>query len=202
MTDDDVDPRHPLRAMIARLEALGDAETVDLRMLLRAFGEASFLPALTVPALLVVSPLSGIPLFSSICGISIALISIQIVLRRRHLWLPAFILDHRINGRRLQRALARLHRVADWLDGRTAERLHLFRHRPLSWLVPVACLICGLAMPFLELVPFSSSLLGTVVVFFSVSMLARDGLFVVLGLMVMGIASTIPLFVYGQIAGS
>jgi hypothetical protein len=187
--------------MIERLEALGDAETVDLRMLLRAFGEASFIPALTVPAILVVSPLSGIPFFSSICGISIALIAIQIIFKRRHLWLPGVILDRRINGPRLKGALARLHRVADWVDRRTAERLLLFRHRPLSWLVPVACLICGLSMPFLELVPFSSSLLGTAVIFFSISLLARDGLFVVLGLMMMGIASTIPLFVYGQITG-
>lgn len=202
MSDTDVDPHHPLRAMIGRLEALGDAETVDLRMLLRAFGEASFVPALTVPAILVVSPLSGIPLFSTICGLSIALISIQIVLRRRHLWLPGFILDRRVNGPRLKRALARLHRVADWVDERTTERLRIFRHRPLSWLVPVACLICGLAMPFLELVPFSSSILGTAVIFFSISLLARDGLFVVLGLVMMGIASTIPLFVLGQITGA
>lgn len=201
MSEEGVDPHHPLRAMIARLEALGEAEDLDLRALLLAFGEASFVPALTVPALLVVSPLSGIPLFSSICGISIALISIQILLRRRHLWLPGIILDRRINGLRLQRALGRLHRAADWVDARTAERLPLFRHRPLSWLVPMACLVCGLAMPFLELVPFSSSILGTAVVFFAISLLARDGVFVMLGLMMMGIASTIPLLVYGQIAG-
>ena len=36
------------------------------------FGESSFLPALMVPSLLVVSPLSGIPLFSSVCGLTIA----------------------------------------------------------------------------------------------------------------------------------
>lgn len=202
MSETDVDPHHPLRGMIARLEALGDAESVDLRTLLRAFGEASFIPALTVPAILVVSPLSGIPLFSSICGISIALISIQIVFRRRHLWLPGFVLDQRISGARLRRSLSRLHRVADWVDRRTAERFGMFRRRPLSWLVPIACLVCGLAMPFLELVPFSSSILGTAVILFSISLLARDGLFVILGLMVMGIASTIPLFVYGQIAGT
>lgn len=202
MTDDDLDPRRPLRGVIRRLEALGDRETLDLRSLLTAFGETSFVPALTVPALLVVSPLSGIPFFSSICGISIVLISIQIVLGRRHLWLPGFILDRRIDGARLQRALARLHRVADWIDGRTAERLTLFRHRPLSWIVPLACTICGLAMPFLELVPFSSSILGTAVVFFAISLLARDGLFAVLGLITMAIASMIPMFVYGQIAGA
>ena len=195
------DNRRPLRGVISRLERLGTRDRVHLSELLTAFGEASFVPALTVPALLVVSPLSGIPFFSSICGISIALIAAQLVARRRHLWLPRVLLGREIRGHSLQDALARLTRVADWIDKRTAARLSLFRQPPFSLVAPLGCLACGLAMPLLELVPFSSSILGTAVIFFSISLLARDGLFVILGLAVMGLGASIPLFVYNQIAG-
>ena len=46
------------------------------------------MPPLMLPALLVVSPLSSIPLFSSACGLIIALISVQMVLHQHKLWLP------------------------------------------------------------------------------------------------------------------
>lgn len=201
MPETGFDNRRPLRGMISRLERLGTRDRVRLSELLSAFGEASFVPALTVPALLVVSPLSGIPFFSSICNISIALIAAQILARRRHLRLPGVILGRQIRGDNLRAGLARLNRIADWIDRPTTARLSMFRQPPFSLVAPLGCLVCGLAMPFLELVPFSSSVLGTAVIFFSISLLARDGLFVVLGLAVMGVGALIRLFVYNQIAG-
>ena len=55
-------------------------------------------------------------------------------------------------------------------------------------------------MPFLELVPFSSSLLGTAVMIMATALLARDGLLALIGSVVIGaVAIGVPLFAFGVI---
>lgn len=199
MSDDTI-IGHPVRDVVTRLEEIAAAERLTLRELLEAFGPASFVPALMVPALLVVSPLSGIPFFSSLCGMIIALIALQMVLAREHLWLPEILMRRRIRGARLRRAMSRIHRVAGWIDGNSRDRLRLLAIPPGVKLPQLLAMLCGLAMPFLELVPFSSSILGTAVLLFAVSFLSRDGLYVIAGACAMGIAALVPFFVLVKIA--
>jgi hypothetical protein len=63
------------------------------------------------------------------------------------------------------------------------------------------CVLCGLAMPFLELLPFSSSLLGMAVLLISVGFLVRDGVYTLAGLVFIFIAASIPFAVAESIAG-
>jgi hypothetical protein len=51
-------------------------------------------------------------------------------------------------------------------------------------------------MPFLELVPFSSSILGLSVVLISSAFLTRDGLYALAGLGVFAVAPMIPLLIW------
>ncbi|VDS08333.1 Exopolysaccharide synthesis, ExoD [Paracoccus haematequi] len=167
------------------LEAAGDAsdgDTTTVGQIVESLGENSLTPNLIFVALAVVSPLSGIPLFSSICGITIALISTQMLVGRDHLWLPGFVMSRQIDSGRLDRALQALRRPAGWLDRITRPRLRLLVRGPVRKLTQALCMICGMTMPFLEVVPFTSTLLGAVVSLLAFGMLARDGLFTVLGL--------------------
>ena len=186
--------------IVDRLSSMADGDGVTLRELIDTFGPRSFVPALMVPALLVVSPLSGIPVLPTIFGLTIALISLQMALLRRYLWLPDMLTARRINGPALSRAARWLAPVAAWLDRRTRDRLRWMTVLPGSTLPKVLCVICGLAMPFLELVPFSSSILGMAVLLFSMGLLARDGLFVILGGGLMGLAALVPVAVWSWIA--
>lgn len=201
MPDDSSTNMTSVRDVVRRLEDISSEDTVTLERLFQAFGSASFVPALMVPALLVVSPLSGIPFFSSICGLTIALIALQMVVHRTHLWLPRFLMHRRIKGRQLKNAMGRIRRIADWIDGHSKDRLRLLCRNPGVKIVQVLAMLSGACMPFLELVPFSSSILGTAVLLFSVSFLARDGVYAIAGMAVMGIASAVPLFVWNQITG-
>ena len=182
--------------IIARLEALTDREHVTLGEILSGFGQASFVPALMLPAMLVFSPLSGIPLFSSICGLTIAAVSAQMLVRRRHIWLPRMLRDRGVSGARLRVALSRMVRTGRWIDRNTGHRLHLLTAQPMASLFTLICLCAGLAMPFLELVPFSSSILGLSVLLISAAFLTRDGLFALAGLGVFAIAPAIPLVIW------
>jgi len=197
-TMDDPQPKpSQVRAILERLEGLAETDTPTLGALIQGVGTTSFVPVMMVPALLVFSPLSGIPFLPTICGLLIALIAFQLVVRRKHLWLPEVLMRRHLNGARLGKALHWLEGAADWLDRRSRKRFAALTADPLVILPQIACIFCGLAMPFLELVPFSSSILAAAVLFFSVSFLVRDGLFVILGWTLMGLASLIPINLYG-----
>ena len=199
--NDDTRSAHPVRDVVARLEEMMQEDHVTLGDLISAFGPASFVPALMVPALLVVSPLSGVPFFSSLCGLTIALIALQMLVAREHLWLPAVLMRRRVGAARLRRTMASIHRVADWLDRNSRDRLRLLVHPPGIALPQGLAALCGAMMPFLELLPFSSSILGMAVLMFSVSFLARDGLWVIAGCAWIGLAATVPALVWASFSG-
>ena len=198
---DGIDAEHPVQSILARLREKADQEKVTTEELVTAFGTASFVPALMIPAILVVSPLSGIPLFSSFMGVTIALIAAQLVFGRETLWLPGWLMNRTVAGEKLGKAVDRIGGVAKWIDAHTRQRLRWLRSPPVTLLAEIACVICGAAMPFLEIVPFSSSILGAAVCSFAIGLLARDGLFILAGLAFMAVASVVPFFVWGQITG-
>lgn len=186
---------HPVGDIIDRVRALSDKPQVSLGVVIEEFGEASFVPALMVPALIVVSPLSGIFFLPTVLGLTIALIAAQLLVGRRHLWLPGFLVVRSLPGTRVGKVTGFLDRWGDWLDRHTRPRLGLLLRWPLGLMAPLGCVVSGLMMPFLELVPLSSSILGVAVVCFSVSILSRDGLFMLFGLGFMGLAALVPAYV-------
>ncbi|WP_158599039.1 exopolysaccharide biosynthesis protein [Rhodophyticola porphyridii] len=176
--------------------SLCDAEEVSVRDMLAAFGNAGFLPALLIPAVIVVSPLSGIPILPSICGIMIFLVSIQMLGHRRHLWLPGWLLRRSVGTKGLRTAMERLHRPARWLDRHSGRRLGFLTRQPMLSLLQLACAICGLAMPLLELVPFSSSLLAAAICLMGLAMITRDGLWALVALLPVAGAITLLLTIW------
>ncbi|GAB5446933.1 exopolysaccharide biosynthesis protein [Gymnodinialimonas sp.] len=187
MTDEPQASPASLPEIIDRVLEAAEAETTDIRTILQSFGRASFTPVLLLPAIAVATPLSGIPFFSSLMGILIVLVSAQMLARRRFLWLPNWILARKVAGNVLESAFTRLKPVAAWLDRRTAERFRLLFHRPLIFIPQLICLISGLIMPFLEFVPFSSSVVGVGVAVLTLGMLARDGVVILIGLLPYGV---------------
>lgn len=95
-----------MREIVDRMAHAGETDSeVTVRTLLEQVGRASFAPMLMVPAFAVVTPLSGVRLFSSLCGCLIALVASQVLLGRRHLWLPKALLQQRLPGKRLKQTV-------------------------------------------------------------------------------------------------
>ena len=186
-----------VRAVLTRLEALTARDVLTIDDILEAFGETAFLPVLMVLALVVVSPLSGVPFLPTTLGTIIALVSLQMLVGRPGIWLPRVLARRRLAPHRLNAALRRLHRVADRVDASARDRLPRLVSPPLDTLPKAACIPCGGAMPFLEIVPFSSSILGVAILLFATALLTRDGLFALAGFVTMAVAASIPLALYG-----
>lgn len=190
---DDLPEEPAVSSIVNDLEKNLDDRRTTLGDVIEAFGQRSFLATMLVPALIAFSPLSGIPMLSTMLGLAIALSAAQMLIGRDHLWLPRLIkrvpLGETANGR----AMGAVEKVANWLDRYSRSRFSRFTSGPFRKVSVAICLVCGSLMPLLELVPFSSSLLGLIVLLLSVGLLARDGLFVFLGMLAAAIVFTLPI---------
>lgn len=181
-----MDAQDSIEDLIERIGEAATGEETSLREVVEALGQRSLAAYLLVPSLAVLSPLSGVPLFSTICGAAIFLISAQMLMRRDHLWLPDILMRRRLPSKRLEAAVRWMRGPARFLDRITARRIGFLVHRPFIWVTQAMCLIAGLVMPVLELVPFTSSILGGMVSMLALGMLARDGVFTILGFVAIG----------------
>lgn len=173
-----------------------DGDHTSVGDIVDTLGRANFAPLLILPALALVSPLSGVPGFTTLCGLIITAVSLQQMAHRSSLWLPKWMRAAHLRTERVRRVYTWFRVPARWLDRVTRQRLHFLVTRPLVLLPQLFCLICGALMPFLELIPFTSSILGVVITALAVGMFVGDGLLVLIGLllataMVSGVASLV-----------
>ncbi|QBX99516.1 exopolysaccharide biosynthesis protein [Rhodophyticola sp. CCM32] len=190
-------PPTGLAEIVDDILALCKTDRVSMGDLLAAFGATGFLPALLIPAVIVLSPLSGIPILPSICGMMIFLVACQMLGHRRSLWLPGWLRRRGISSHRLRSGIVRLRRPALWLDAHSGQRLRLLTRQPMLSILQLACALCGFAMPFLELVPFSSSLLAMAVCLMCLAMMTRDGLWALVALIPVASAGAVLLSLWG-----
>ncbi|WP_284154737.1 exopolysaccharide biosynthesis protein [Algicella marina] len=183
------DEPHSIGEILERAEDATDSNCVSIRRIVQELGDASFAPLLTLPALIVITPASGIPGLSSVCGICILLIAMQMVVQRDHVWLPDWLMRREVPQQRMQQALQLLKRPARRLDSVLRQRLHPLVEPPLAIVPQLMCVVAGAMMPVLELVPFSSSIIGAGVAVLAVGLVARDGLVILCG--VIGILASL-----------
>ena len=177
---------HSLTEIVQQtMEEAGDGH-VSVDHLMASFGHASFVPLLILPALVLITPLSGVPGLSTLCGLIIMMIAAQQLVGHTRIWLPGWIRHRQIASARLQPAMEKVLPLTRFM-GRTArERLTFLFKRPFKWLLPLACVIFGAIMPLMEFIPFSSSLIGVAVTLIAFSILTRDGIFALLALVPLG----------------
>lgn len=191
--------RGPITETVDQIAQAAEAPDFSVRRFVEELGNCSFAHMLLWPALIVVTPLSGIPGLSSMVGITIAIIAMQMVVGRSHLWLPDWILRQKLPRERFRSALAWLRRPVGAIDRVTRARLQWVFTPPLREIIQVCCMLSGIAMPLLELVPMTSSILGAAVALFAISLITEDGLLALGGLLAMSLAG---LLVSGLFAGA
>ena len=175
-----------LTFLLDRLEEAGSGETVSVQDILDATGERSIMPVVLAIALILVSPLSGIPGLPTLSAIVVLLAMGQAVFRRDHLWLPGFLRNRQIKRDRFAGAINRMRKPAAWIDRHSHPRLRILTVGPLRWLTFLVCMCVPLVWPFLELLPFVTSFGAGALALMSFGLFTRDGLYVLWGYIVVG----------------
>jgi hypothetical protein len=174
-----------VEGILETIEEAGDSpDRVSVEDMLDEIGKDALPAIMLAPALIMISPASGIPGLSSFCAMIIALASLQMVLGRKSLWLPRFISNRSVSRSSVDKAVHWLSRPAHYIDSLLGRRLAMLVRKPFRQMVAVACLAISLVVPFLEFVPFSASIAGTAIAFFALGLVASDGLLVLIGMIV------------------
>lgn len=149
-------------------------------------GHASFAPAVLVPALILVSPISGIPGLPTIGATIIFLFAVQALVGADHLWLPKFIRRQKVSSEKVAKAVEWLQRPANWIDRRTEKRISILARPPWNRLAYLAMGLLAIVIPFLELLPMVTSVACTAISLMALGLMVRDGLLVLLGYVSIG----------------
>ncbi|MGR3454857.1 exopolysaccharide biosynthesis protein [Pseudooceanicola sp.] len=174
----------PLRGLTDILDALDHAARtgeVSVGDVLTEIGIRSFAPLILVPAIILVSPLSGIPGLPTVGALFMLLVAVQKLMGRPHVWMPEVLKRRTVGAERLRRATGWLRRPSAWIDARTHSRLTLFVTRGANVVTLLVIAATCLLIPFLEILPMVTSLFATGISFFALGLLARDGLFTLFG---------------------
>jgi len=172
-----------LVALLEQLQHAGRyADSVSLEAILDCVGRRTFAPFLLIAGLITLAPLIGdIPGVPTLMASLVALSAGQLLLGRDHIWLPAWLLARRVSRQRYVQALHWLKRPARGIDRLLKPRFQRLTRPPAHLAVALTCLLIALAMPPMELIPFTANGAGLALTLFGLALFAEDGLMALLG---------------------
>ncbi|MGR3321905.1 MAG: exopolysaccharide biosynthesis protein [Pseudooceanicola sp.] len=173
-----------LRSLTDILDALEETaqdDEVSVSDVVAEFGTRAYAPLLLVPALILITPLSGIPTLPTIGAALMFLICVQKLMGRSRLWLPDWLQRRRVNSERLLKSVEWLRGPCAWVDRRTHKRLPWLVTRPANAVTLSVIVAICIIIPFLEILPLVTSLFAISISLFAVGIFTRDGLFTLIG---------------------
>ncbi|MEX0618634.1 MAG: exopolysaccharide biosynthesis protein [Pseudohongiellaceae bacterium] len=188
-----------LEELVDRVEhAVSGRNEISLDNVLDEIGHRSLGPLLLVAGLVTLAPFIGdIPGVPTIMGILVALVAIQLLLRREHFWFPQWILTRSVSKDKLCKVLGWLKRPARFIDRWIRPRLQFVINNGGVHFIAVACLSIAAMMPFMEVIPFSANGAGAALTMFGLSIIARDGLLASIALIIT--AATVGIVIYNLV---
>lgn len=180
--------------LLDRLDHAARGQVVSVSDVLEEFGDRAITPFVLLVALILVTPLSGIPGAPTIGAMIIIILSVQALTGRRKLWLPQFLLRREVASHRLRSAVTWVRKPCAFLDRHSRTRLKLLTVGPMRWLTLLVCVVIPSAWPVLELLPLTTSVGAITIAFFAFGLFTRDGLYVLLGYLMVAITASVGLY--------
>lgn len=172
--------------LLDRIEAGADERShVSIGEMMDSVGRRTFGPVVLLVGLILVTPLSGVPGIPTLMGLLTLLTLGQILIGRKHFWLPRWLVQRQVPRQKLVQGLEIMRPPARSIDRLIRPRLTLLVRGPGLYAMALICMVISVAMPATELVPFSASIAGLALMTFGLAMISKDGL---LALIAWGIA--------------
>jgi hypothetical protein len=190
-----------LQALFDAVVSAGGGDRVTVEDALDAVGQSSFGALILVPALVLVSPLSGIPGLPTALGLVIFLVCVQYLVGRDRVWLPARLRRAGLSRARLAKAFRSVHPFVRLLDRLVKPRLTFLINRLTVTVFAGICASLALTFPPLEALPFVATTTASMIALYGFAILARDGFIAILALTATALALTgVAVFVLPTIA--
>jgi hypothetical protein len=165
-----------LQQLLDRLDKAATGDRVDVECMMQAVGRSSFGALLLLGGLVTLSPLDIIPGIPTLIALAVLIVCVQLLAGRRHFWLPAWVLRRSIARQKFRSALTWLQKPARFGDRLVRPRLTFLTTDAAVKVIALGCIVVALAMPVMEVVPFSANLAGVALTAFGLAVIAHDGL--------------------------
>lgn len=188
MSEDEDHPQNLQQLFDCIDQAAEENGRVSWSAIMDEVGRRSFGPLLLLAGLTVLAPIIGdLPGVPTLIGMVVLLIAVQLLIGRHNFWLPGFMLNRSVPKDKLHKALTWLKKPARFIDKLLSPRLAVLTRGPMVRVIAVVCLGIALAMPVMEIVPFSANLAGIALTAFGLALIARDGLLALIALVFTGL---------------
>lgn len=177
-------------------------DEVEAGHLIDALDHRGYGPALAVLPLIEISPLGGIPGFPTILALTLAAITVRLLMGYEHFWAPNWLRRRTLKSDRVIRSVEWLKPVSLRIDAKLHERLSRFAGSTGRRAACIVILFLLLTIPPLELVPFATTGPMIVISIFGLGLLYRDGLLMLLGFVGAAIAVAGGLWGFVGLGGS
>lgn len=185
---DDTSEKGTVGAMLDQLEeATGDGK-VSLGDVLDAVGNRGHGPFLVLPALVVLTPLGGIPGVPTVAALVVLLFAVQLAFGQSQLWLPKRLNRTSVDAGKLRKSVDKLRKPADWIDRVLHRRLTALAGATATRAAAICAALLCFAVPPLELLPFGAVMPMLAIATFGLGMMANDGVVMLLGFIFAGLA--------------
>ncbi len=175
------DDPHSINDILDRLHETAEHEKkVSVGQMMDAFGHRSYGPFLIVPPLIEFSPLGAIPGVPTVLALIILIFAVQILIGKKHFWLPDFILKRAVSADKLEKGTKKARSTARFLDRHFHGRMRWLTTKPFVRVAAAITILLTLAVPPLELLPFASTGPMLAIATLGLALLVRDGMLMIL----------------------
>lgn len=157
---------------------------VRLGVLLSAVGRRSYGPLLLIIGLFAISPATILPGMTTAAAVITLIVAGQMALGLKRPWLPKFVLNLKVPRKPFLHFLDKARPTVERIDGVWLRERWAFMTVPLFVNMVALCVIAASLITFpLSLIPFAPLAPGIAVVMFGLGMTARDGLWLMAGIL-------------------
>ncbi|QGZ93201.1 exopolysaccharide biosynthesis protein [Terricaulis silvestris] len=172
---------HVLDEISTKVRDDATPETLTLGEVIDAFGRRSYGPLLLVIGLFAISPATIVPGLTWLAAALTLVVAGQMALGLKRIWLPRGALQAELPRDAVLGGIEKSRGFANRIDGLLKPRLTFLSGPPFVNVVALLCIAAALITFPLGLIPFAPLAPGIAVVFFGLGMVARDGLWLLLG---------------------
>ena len=188
---------HSMGDVLGELDELAaNHDEVRVADVLDDFGARSFGPFIMIPAVLEITPVGGIPGVPTVLALFIALIAVQLLIGRDHVWMPQFVQRRAVGSKKLHKAVGKLKGMANFLDRHSKGRLDGLTKGTAIKLVAAVIIALCCTVPPLEFLPFASTIPMLAIAVLGLALTVRDGALLLGSLLFAGLATALGLATY------
>lgn len=164
-----------LYELLGKMQPRARQDTFEFAEFWDVMEKRGFGPMLALPSFIACTPIGAIPGIPSLAGGTILLIALQILLGRRHPWLPQKVMQLNCDADQLRFIVDKVKPYAVRVDRFLVPRCFFMRQPVFRSFIALCCAGCGLVMIPLELIPFMGLIPAFAVFIMAIGMATDDG---------------------------